>query len=89
MSCVWMLQRGHSGDGFVLASTLCKYDLRKGDLFVSQLPCVRYYVFVKSSFKHTREECESKRAYVFRCLIFNLSGPCELLFLLCFIASWT
>ena len=33
---------------------------------VSQLPCVRYYVFVKISFKHTRgEECESKRAYVF------------------------
>ena len=25
----------------------------------------------------------------FRCLIFNLSGHCELLFLLCFIASWT
>ena len=22
-----MLQRGHSGDGYVLASTLCKYDL--------------------------------------------------------------
>ena len=34
MMCVWMLQRGHSGDGCVLASTLCKYDLRKGDLFV-------------------------------------------------------
>ena len=34
MSCVWMLQRGHSGDGCDLASTLCKYDLRKGDLFV-------------------------------------------------------
>ena len=34
MSCVWMLQRGHSGDGYVLASTLCKYDLRKGYLFV-------------------------------------------------------
>ena len=29
VSCV--LQRGHSGDGCVLASTLCKYDLRKGD----------------------------------------------------------
>ena len=29
-----MLQRGHSGDGCVLASTSCKYDLRKGDLFV-------------------------------------------------------
>ena len=25
---------GHSGDGCVWASTLCKYDLRKGDLFV-------------------------------------------------------
>ena len=29
-----MLQRGHSGDGCDLTSTLCKYDLRKGDLFV-------------------------------------------------------
>ena len=25
----------------------------------------------------------------FRYLMFSLSGPCELLFLLCFIASWT
>ena len=25
----------------------------------------------------------------FRCMKFNLSGLCELLFLLCFIASWT
>ena len=25
----------------------------------------------------------------FRCLMFNLSGPCELLFLLSCIASWT
>ena len=25
----------------------------------------------------------------FRCLMFNLSGPCDLLFLLCCIASWT
>ena len=29
-----MSRRGNSGDGCVLASTLCKYDLRKGDLFV-------------------------------------------------------
>ena len=29
-----MLQRGHSGDGGDLASSLCKYDLRKGELFV-------------------------------------------------------
>ena len=34
MSCVWVLQSGHSGDGCDLASTLCKYDLRKADLFV-------------------------------------------------------
>ena len=38
MSCVWMLQRGHSGDGCVLA---CKYDLRKGDLFVLRWARVR------------------------------------------------
>ena len=31
---IWVLQRGHSGDGCDLASTLCKYDLRNGDLFV-------------------------------------------------------
>ena len=32
MLCV--LQRGNNGDGCEMASTLCKYDLRKGDLFV-------------------------------------------------------
>ena len=32
--CVWMFQRGHSGDGCDFASNLCKYDLRKEDLFV-------------------------------------------------------
>ena len=31
MSCAWVLHRGHSGDGCDLASTLCEYDLRKGD----------------------------------------------------------
>ena len=34
MMCVRVLQRAHSGDGCDLASTLCKYHLRKGDLFV-------------------------------------------------------
>ena len=34
--------------------------------YVSQLPCVKNYVFVKSSFKQTREECESKMAYVYK-----------------------
>ena len=41
MSCVWVLQRGHSGDGCDLASTLCKYDLRKADLFVLSWARVR------------------------------------------------
>ena len=39
VSCV--LQRGHSGDVCDLASTLCKYDLRKGDLFVLSWERVR------------------------------------------------
>ena len=32
--CVCVLQEGYSGDGCELGSTLCMYDLRKGDLFV-------------------------------------------------------
>ena len=36
-----MLQRGHSGEACDLASTLCKYDLRKGDLFVLSWLMVR------------------------------------------------
>ena len=36
-----MLQRGHSSDGCNLASTLCKYDLRKGDLFIMSWVMVR------------------------------------------------
>ena len=36
-----MLQRGHSGDGCDLASTLRKYDVRKGDLFVLSWARVR------------------------------------------------
>ena len=39
MSCVWVLQRGHSGDG--CKSTLCKYDFRKGDLYVLSWARVR------------------------------------------------
>ena len=35
-----MLQRRASGDGCDLASTLCKYDLRKGDLLVLSLEMV-------------------------------------------------
>ena len=32
---------------------------------VSQLPYVGYYIGVRSSIQHAREECESKIAYVF------------------------
>ena len=41
MMGVWVLQRGHSTDGCDLALTLCKYDLRKGDLFVLSWARVR------------------------------------------------
>ena len=56
--------------------------------YVSQLPCVRYYVFVKSSLNILVRNASPRRPMCFRGMIFNLSGPCELLFLLCFIASW-
>ena len=41
MSCVLLLQRGHSGNGCDLASALCKYDLRMGDVFVLSRARVR------------------------------------------------
>ena len=41
MSCVWLLQRGNSGDRCDLSSILCKYDLRKADLFVVSWTRVR------------------------------------------------
>ena len=33
VTCVDVTEGIYSGDGCDLASTLCKYDLRKGDLF--------------------------------------------------------
>ena len=36
-----MLQKGQSGDGCDLPSTLCRHDLRKGDLFVMSWAKVR------------------------------------------------
>ena len=42
MNCVvCVLERGHSGDGCDLVSNLCKYDLRKGYLFVLSWARVR------------------------------------------------
>ena len=34
VSCVWCGQSGHCGVVWVVGSILCKYVLRKGDLFV-------------------------------------------------------
>ena len=34
MVCVSVLHRGHYGEECVFASTLCKYDMRKGYLFI-------------------------------------------------------
>ena len=39
--CSWVRQRGQSGDGCVDASILCRYDKRKGDLFVLSWARVR------------------------------------------------
>ena len=41
MLCVWVLYSGHSGDVCDLVSILCKYDLRKEDLFVLSWARVR------------------------------------------------
>ena len=38
---MWVFQRGNSGDGCDLASNLCKYVLRKGDLFALSWARVR------------------------------------------------
>ena len=46
VSCVWMLWRGNSGDGCVLASTMCKHDLRKGNLFVLSWASVRRVTYL-------------------------------------------
>ena len=42
---------------------------------------------LRAVFLHTREKCVPRGPKCFRCLMFSLS-TCELLFLLCFIASW-
>ena len=39
--CVSVREGAYSGDGCDLASTVCKYDLRKGDLFVLSWAMVR------------------------------------------------
>ena len=68
-----MLQRGYGGDGCDLASTLCKYDLRKGDLFVLSwarvqrvrrgsispklLMCAQYFVIASCGYMPRDNRC--------------------------------
>ena len=64
-----VLQRGHSGDGCDLASTLCKYDLRKGDLFVLSWDVGRYLVPKISAYSWwncpaTSDACKSRSPFI-------------------------
>ena len=64
-----------------------KYVFRHAD--VSQLPYGWYYVGVKSSFQHAREEVQEGICVLGPWCLVCQAGPCELLFFLCFIASCT
>ena len=44
---------------------------------------------LRAVFKMLVNNVSPRGLMCFKCLMFNLSGPCELLFLLCFIASLT
>ena len=56
MCRVCVLQRRHSGGGCDLASTLCTYDLRKGDVFVLSWARVRRVSRGSISSEEEREE---------------------------------
>ena len=58
---------------------LCLCWVWDGD-YVSQLPYVWYYVVVKSSFYMLVRNANRRGPMCFRCLMFSLSGHCELLF---------
>ena len=51
--------------------------------------CVVLYVGVNSSFNILVRNASPGGPMCFSCLMFNLAGHCELLFLLSFIVSWT
>ena len=59
-----------------------------GTLFANFQMCGIMLV-LRSVFNMLVRNASPRGPMYFRCLMFNLSGPCELLFLLCFIASWT
>ena len=43
--------------------------------YVSQLPCVRYYVFVKSSLNLLVRNASPRRPMCFRCMMFVCQDP--------------
>ena len=47
-----------------------------------------HYVAVKISFNMFVRNASPRGPMCFWCLMFSLPAPCELLLLLCFIASW-
>ena len=51
--------------------------------YVSQLPYEWYYAGIMSRFPMLVRNASPRGPMCFRCLVFNLSGPYELLFLLC------
>ena len=51
------------------------------------LPYVRFYVVVKSSFKHTREECKSKGVYVSVISLYVLNLCCSVNGSVCFVCD--
>ena len=71
-------------------SSPVSFQLLRGGIwaYVSQLQYVMYYVVVKCSLNILVRNASPRGPMCFRCLIFSLSGHCELLFLLCFISSW-
>ena len=57
--------------------------------YVSQLHRCGMMLVLRAFFNMLVRNASPRGPMCFRCLMFNLSGPYELLFLLCFIASWT
>ena len=56
---------------------------------LANFPICGIMLVLRAVFNMLVRNVSPREPMCFRCLMFNLSGPCELLFLLCFIASWT
>ena len=48
--------------------------------YVSQPPCVSYVLLLRAVLNILVRNASPRRPMSFRCLMFSLSGPCELLF---------